>query len=186
MKKDHPPKPPDDSTHRKLDVMRRAFEAGNEAGLYDVLVYCKQNSLALPAWALDAAIIRQREYIFGDNKRHAKWLRQFKQDMIDFNRAWNVVECRRRKAPWREAYPTASQMLKGTESEGSPDTMESSYKRYKRTVKTNPFRYYIPQFIQLKEYRAMLDSKNIKSLTKWLDRKFPFPKDGGPRRYRRT
>ena len=167
---------------RELESFRKAFKAGNEAGLYDALIYCRRNKISLPEWALDAAIIRQREFIFGENKRHANWLRLFKNDMIDMDRAEMVMECRKRKAPWREAYQAASQMLKGTEVEGGPHAMKSSYKRYKCRMKTNPFRYYVPRFIRLQERRAPLDPEHIK----WLDKKFPFPKDGGPRRYRRS
>ena len=173
---------PEDHTQRELESFRQAFAAGNEAGLYDALVFCKRYALTLPEWALDASIVRQREFIYGQTKRHAKWQRQFRQDMIDMARAEMVQECRERRAPWREAFECASRMLAGTENEGGPDAMEKSYKRYVRTMKNNPLRYYVPQFIRRKERRASFDPAHAE----WLDKKFPFPKDGGPRRYRRT
>jgi hypothetical protein len=172
-----------DDLHRQdLESSRKAFAAGNEAGLYDALVYCKREKLSLPEWALDATIVRQRDYLFGESKRHAKWLRQFKTDMIDMDRAEMVMECRERKAPWRETYKAASQMLKGTEVEGGPAAIKKSYLKFIRTMKTNPYRYYISKFVHLKERHRLPDPEHIK----WLDKKFPFPKDGGPRRYRRT
>jgi hypothetical protein len=83
----------DDLHRREIENSRKAFAAGNEAGLYDALVYCKRNSQA---------------------------------DMIDMERAEMVMECRERKAPWRETYKAASQMLKGTEVEGGPGAIEGT------------------------------------------------------------
>jgi hypothetical protein len=199
-----PSPPPEDSKrqgleffhHSELKLFFRVFSAGNEAGLYDALVYCRETSCEIPKWALDAAIIRQREFLFGGNERHAKWQKQFRQDMIDMARAEMVQECRERRAPWREAYVCASKMLSGNGAAG-PHAMKDSYKKYKLTMKTNPYRYYIPRYIRLQERRTLIDPSGKIRLegkapaldpehVKWLDKKFPFPKDGGPRRYRRS
>ena len=169
-----------DYIQRDLETFRKAFAAGNEAGLFDALVFCKREKLTLPDWALDASIIRQREYIFGETKRHAKWQRQFRQDMIDMGRAEMVKDCRDHGAPWKAVYDAASRMIGGTEDEGKPDAIEKSYKRFTRTMKSNPWRYYIPRFIRLKERRTRHDPE----YDKWFEKTFPFTKECGVRRYK--
>jgi len=186
-----PPSPlPDNYFRRELALFHRVFSSGNEAGLLDVLEFCKRFSLPLPEWATDACIVRQREFIAGDDKRHAEWKSQYRQDMIDMARAEMVRECRDHKAKWREAYEFASEFLAGTEYEGRPGAMKDSYLKYTDTMKTNPLRYYISNssFLRLPERRTPINLKTVKWLGKeipfseWLDKKFPFPKEGGPRR----
>lgn len=154
---------------RELDAFHRAFAARNEAGLFDALVYCKREKLEVPEWALDAVITRQREFIFGETKRHANWLRRFKQDMIDFDRAETVRECREHGAPWKVVFEIASRMLEGTENEGGPDAIAKSYKRFKHTLKTAPLRYYLPRFIRFKERRKPL----TREYSEWFMKTFP-------------
>lgn len=181
----------------ELKVFHLVFAAGNWAGLYDALCYCKETSSPIPKWVLDAVIVRQREFLFGENKRHAKWQRQFRQDMRDRVRAELVNECRNRRAPLTESYHLASRMLTG-DGAGGHEAIKKSHEKYEKTKKLNPHRYYVPRYIDLREWRTLIDPSGHITLwdgkepaldpedVKWLDKKFPFPKDGGPRRYRRS
>ena len=171
---------PENYARRELELFHRVFAVGNEAGLYDALRFCQEGSVPVPPWALEASIIRQREYIFGEDKRHAKWLRQHKQDMIDMGRAEMVQELRGHGTKGMKVYEYAARFLAGTEYEGGPDAMEKSHKRFTRTMKSDPFRYYVPRFIRLKERPRPINPEHLK----WLDKKFPLPEAGGPRRYR--
>jgi hypothetical protein len=109
---------PENYARRELELFHRVFAVGNEAGLYDALRFCQEGSVPVPPWALEASIIRQREYIFGEDKRHAKWLRQHKQDMIDMGRAEMVQELRGHGTKGMKVYEYAARFLAGTEYEG--------------------------------------------------------------------
>ena len=137
---------------RELQTLQKVFEAGNEAGLYDAIVLCGENSAPLPQWALEAVLDRQRELIRGENNRRAAWQRRYRQDMIDYVRAEMVQEERELGTPWKLVYEKVSNLLRGTGCEGGKDTIEGSYKRFVRTFKVDPSRYYVSRWIYLKEY----------------------------------
>ena len=112
------------------------------------LTFCKDYSVQLPSWALDAALARHADAYHGEYRRTGNWKRQFQQDMKDFARAETVQECREHRTPWKVVYEVASKMLEGTECGGKPDTIGKSYKRFLQRMETEPWRYYIPHSVR--------------------------------------
>jgi hypothetical protein len=170
MLQDHPSKIPDDYITRELDTFRKAFEAGNEWGLADAMTFCKNHSVPLPSWALEAILARHADAYHGTYKRTGKWKRQFRQDMIDFGRAETVQECREHGTLWKVVYEIASKMLEGTGCAGKPDAIEKSYKRFCKRMKTEPWRYYIPQATR---QIPRTDKQMTKEYSEWFTKTFP-------------
>lgn len=194
--------PVDDSGRRgfeyyqliKLEEYRQIYSAGNEAGLFDALCFCREYPCPLPKWALDAVIDRQQEILFGDNKRTKRWQRQYRQDMADYVRAELIQELRDRGTPWREVYKLAAHMLNG-EGACGPNAMKDGRDRYNRISKNSPERYYLPRYIKPPERKTLIgtwsqifDEENTLDASEraWLDKHFPIPAGGGPRRYKRS
>jgi len=161
---------PEDYIKREFETYRKAFAAGNEWGLADALTLCKEYpSVPLPSWALDVLRERHADAYHGAYKRSAKWKKQYQQDMIDFDRAETVRECVEHGTPWKVVYENASKMLEGIVSSGKPDAIEKSYKRFKRRMKKNPFRYYIPRSIRQRD----TGRRWTKEHSEWFMKTFP-------------
>jgi hypothetical protein len=165
-------KRPDDYIQRELESFQKVFKAENEVGVWDALRFCKDHSVLPPPWLFDALIVRERAVLFGEYKRHGKWIKQFKQDMIDFERAEAVTECREHGAPWKVVYETAARMLEWsrTGAQGKPDAIAKSYKRFQQRMKTDPCRYYIPRYIRQKETKP---ATSLKEWGEWFEKTFP-------------
>ena len=151
---------------RHLDGSRRTFEAGNLAGLLDALLWCQLHEQAVPNWARDGAIEMVTAQLTGagienGKGRHARWITRSRQDMIDYARVDTIEECRENGIRGERAFEAASKILQGTWAKGSPNTMESSLKRFQRRSKKNPLRYKL--FFQ--------DPLRLPSLSKKSDKK---------------
>lgn len=131
---------------QELHFLQKVFADGNEAALLDMLCMCREHSIPLPTWALAAVIERQREYILGDNKRHAKWLSRFRQDQIDLARAKVVQGFLHDGADYKNVFELAAAFLEKTACPGGKDAVEKSYKRFKKVQKKSPSRYYTPRY----------------------------------------
>ena len=160
---------PEDYIQREFKTFQKAFEAGNEWGLADALTFCKEYSLLIPPWALDAILARHADTYHGAYKRTGNWKRRFRQDMIDFARAGTVQECREHGTPWKVVYEIASKMLEGTDCAGKPDAIEKSYKRFMRRMKTEPWRYYIPHSVRGPDS----GKRATKEYSEWFMKTFP-------------
>jgi hypothetical protein len=125
----------------KVDRLKRfAHDAGHYGALADAVEYCRVGG-AIPEW------------LAGDIKRaimlaatSSGWLKARRRDMRDFTRASDVMDAHesgRWGLRWHDAYEFASKHLSGTDAEGSPGTMERSYKLVQRRMKTEPWRYYL-------------------------------------------
>jgi abortive infection bacteriophage resistance protein len=156
-----PPSDIDDWLSQEIKQLRRAFEQGNKIVLYDVMHYCEEYNKPLPTWALQELIklFDAPTFINQGKRKHvmAKELNRYKRDMVDYVRADTVLECREHKIKWeandkksrRSIYDIVSDLLIGTFACGSASAIEDSYKKYKKTIKTEPFRYKILQSLRL-------------------------------------
>ena len=138
---------------KELSRCKKAFEAGNLAGLYDALCICKNEYIFVPEWALDASLKYFGNFLCDTLEpkrgRHSKWKQQYREDMTDYHRAEAVKECSENSIPWDHVYYAASLILSGTFAAGAEHAIEASYKRYMKRSKINPFRYYKSQFIKI-------------------------------------
>lgn len=139
----------------ELELCQKAYEAGNLAGLYDILQLCGRIGKPLPEWALKAITIFFGDFLTDslDKKRgrHSKWKTQYRQDMVDHRRAEAVQDCSEHSVSWDDGgvYLAASEILSGTFAVGEKHAIEKSYKRYTKRSKQNPFRYYRSKFIKI-------------------------------------
>lgn len=158
-----------------LQLCKWAFEGGNFGGLQDAVLICEKHFLPLPEWANKAmyALIRDNVYknIPKTIGRHSKWIKQYKQDMIDFIRADTVSDCIEHAIKWDDVYGVASEFLKGSFAEGSESAIEKSYKRYRQRVKENPERYVILRTIQFNNLHPSSKSADIYKYIESLRRK---------------
>lgn len=139
---------------REIERSRKAYEAGNLAGLYDMLCLCEALKMPLPEWALGAVTQYFGDFLCDslDKKRgrNSKWKTQYRQDMTDCTRAETVRDCSEHSVPWDHVYYATSLILAGTFAAGAEHAIEASYKRYVKRSKQNPFRYYESKFILIK------------------------------------
>lgn len=136
----------------ELKLFNQVFSAGNECGLFDALCYCKEFSVPVPKWALNAIIPRQHERMFGrenPNKRHEAWRRKFESDMADRMRFETVEQCLEHGVQEKVVYDVASRALVGTLGKGQPSTMREAYRRFVKRQKENPLRYYFPRYLHV-------------------------------------
>ena len=159
---------------REIDGRRRAFQSGNLGALFDALLLCRTReferfqypevgalgpgevvhaasddfSIEIPAWVWDGATRVVHDYVqtakIGRSGRTARWLQQWRQDMIDFAR-WEAVKILREKGVkfsldevWRSA---ARDLQPKSPAAGSPDAIKRSYARVEKRMRTEPFRY---------------------------------------------
>lgn len=166
---------PEDYIQRELETFHKAFAAGNEWGFADALTFCKEHSVQLPSWALDTIRTRHADAYHGAYKRTGNWKRRFQQDMIDFMRAETVQECREHGTPWKVVYEVAARMLEGTDCYGKPDTIKKSYGNFKNTMKTEPWRYYIPHSMppSMRKRLGFAGIIRTKEYLEWFMKTFP-------------
>jgi hypothetical protein len=163
----------DELVDEELARLKRAFYSGNVFGaLRDVLYYCGEYQKPLPRWAnLELQQLVDSIYFgTGEKKkgRHSKRWREHKQDMIDFTRAETVIDCIEHNVQWNEAYNVASIILKGTRAAGSADTMEKSYKRYKKRSAETPGRYYLLRTIRLSTEKTLSEAEGQERWQEWM------------------
>lgn len=136
----------------ELELKRKTFEAGNEGALYDALKLCQDSRVTLPDWLFQAllGVLRER-WIPSASKRRgrrARWLEGYKQDRIDSLRADTVLDALNHGIRWIDVYAVASSILEGTEAGSTPDGIEKSYKRYKRRLRKDPYRYHELRYVK--------------------------------------
>ncbi len=136
---------PDQRFEWEIDHCRRAFDDGNLGALLDGIQVCREHSRPLPQWLADSTKRALTECLgIGVARRRGRCARQItrlRQDMIDYQRYEVVLECRDHDIAWVDAFSSASVILEGTWASGSPKTMQASYKRVARRIKTQPGRY---------------------------------------------
>ena len=142
---------------RELEAKQRAYKAGNLGALQDALILCAEHNVTIPQWLAIALFDMGKDAMRGEKHsgthegkgRHSKWLQQYKDDMIDFERAEIVMECLEHGIDWDGVYLAAEAILQGGWAEGGPDAIEKSYKRFKKRSKENPYRYHIVRSVRL-------------------------------------
>jgi hypothetical protein len=125
---------------RELDAFERAFKAGADAALTDVVRFCGPRELPLPRWAWEALLNRPagKRRPGPRAKLEVHWLR------------WNVVECLRHpfhseiKPLTKEAaFDRAADELRGTIAEAERSTIEESYDFVRGEIKNGTYaRFY--------------------------------------------
>ncbi len=158
----------DEWVDRELERCHRADEADVEGALSDVLYYCREYQRPLPEWASLklSSVLKSSLCGNGEKKtgRHAKWIKEYKQDMTDYTRADCVNECREHGIKWSYAYIVASELLEGTFADGSADTIKKSYQRYKRRSAENPYRYIMLLTIRTPDINQRLTPERLNLL----------------------
>ncbi|MBW7996794.1 MAG: hypothetical protein FVQ81_09570 [Candidatus Glassbacteria bacterium] len=156
----------------ELEILERAFNAGNEGALFEAIMFCfSDNSygkistadflddqgVILPRWVVEAMVVRQFRYMMDlastGTGRNAKWASRFRQDMIDYARYDAVLELREHfylKVKWDDVYDRASELLADTSAAGASDTIRGSYFRVRRRMKKNPLRYKVFKYLRVK------------------------------------
>jgi hypothetical protein len=162
---------------REIEGRRRAFQSGNLGALLDALLLCRTReferfqdpevgalgpgevvhpasddfSMEIPAWVWDGATRVVRAHVLtakvGRSGRTARWLQQWRQDMIDFAR-WEAVKILREKGvkfSLDEVWTSAARVLRHQKPKspaaGSPDAIKKSYARVEKRMRMDPFRY---------------------------------------------
>ena len=153
--------------YRGITQCKKAFERENEGALFEAIRVCLAercchgdqefldgDTVSLPRWVVEAAAERVAIYMFKyastGTGRNAKWASRYKQDRIDCDRYECVLEGREHSVKWSEIYLRASEILKETVSEGSPETIRKSYLRVRRRQKANPYRYMPFRYIKVR------------------------------------
>ena len=161
-----PAKSREDQLYQDFIRFEDALHEGNEAALYETLAVCLNEPLCegdqqflghkpvtVPRWALEAALNRVARYMLDaattGTGRAAKWSSRFKQDMVDFDRYECVHECREHGVTWEDVYVRVAEVLAGTRSAGSPDTIRGSYRRVNKRMKTEPYRYRMFRYVKV-------------------------------------
>ncbi len=168
-KKDNKSNPKDlnEFVNKRIDDCKSAFENGNLGALLDTLYYCGEYNKPLPEWTTLALLDFVKQYLTGTLPkkpgRHAKWIKQYKADMIDLERAFNVQDCIEHGIKWDDVYGAVQEILKGTIYAGSEDAIEKSYKRFIRRNKQNPFRYQILKMVRPHDSGIPLTAERTKS-----------------------
>jgi hypothetical protein len=154
---------------RELSSLRRAHFCGNFFAIVEAIEFCAKYGKPLPTWLSEAVLAELKNNYFNAGKgslgRLSRSLASDRQAYIHYWRWSAVEELRRRKEElkltpegagprrpfleptWEAAYENASNALKGTIAEGSPDTVKKSYQKVERaTKKGEGARYYFPYF----------------------------------------
>lgn len=132
----------------RLEECCQAYRYGNLGAILDGLYWCREGNLPLPEWlhqALANVVIRD---LLGERPnrrgRHARWVMQYRENMVDFARYDMVRDCiENGKLTWEAAYVRTEQLLTGQFGAGSIESIQVSYKRVARNMRANPGRYYM-------------------------------------------
>lgn len=134
----------------EIDSKQRAFQSGNQGAALDALILCCRFERPLPEW-LGLALIKAYKDLLQETPQGRKWLRRYRQDLVDFERVEALQEARARGFKWSpgpneiSVYDAAAKVLRGT----SPAAVRKSFQRFKRTSKETPFRYHVLSSIVL-------------------------------------
>lgn len=153
----------------KLKQARIAFEAGNLAALVDAIVntefrdgclfgpgsFHRDHCVGVPRWVFDAvrvlAFDALREARVQRRGRLAKWAARWEQDQTDLAR-WRVVrQLREQSVPFTDGqvYERGARVLKNLGLAASPAAVRRSYGLVQRRIKTQPHRYWTPEYAGL-------------------------------------
>ncbi len=153
---------------RRLHTCRKAHDDGNLAGLYDALVICRRRDattkregyrgqlqrrpnpndlVEVPRWVLDGTLSWLGSEMTSDKCPTARWVKQWKRDMRDFDRADAVQEARDHGVIWTDGqvYTEAAERLLPDQTHGQ---LEGSYKKVRRNMRETAGRYYISQYLR--------------------------------------
>jgi len=133
-----------------LGHLERAFATGNKGAVLDAVVLCLEHRIIFPEW-LGLGVIDAVKGNLDATPAGRRWLRRFRQDMIDFERAEEVLQGREHGLHWSEAYALAAVALRGTRVAGSEDAIQKSYQRFKRNGKRGTYRYRVLNMVHLRE-----------------------------------
>jgi hypothetical protein len=157
---ENPPSSPweiEDLIGSGFEACQLSYETGNYGALMDALVLCSEKKIPLPEWLALALIdlVKSAAKGFPSMRRGNlfRWEARIKHDLIDMKRSETVMELRESGVFWSDVYGHASEILEKTESwaAGGEEAIQKSYKRFKRNVKLNPGRYYLPESIKLRD-----------------------------------
>jgi hypothetical protein len=134
----------------RLEASRLAYEAGNLAGIAEAVMICQEWQIALPSWLVNALARLWKATARGEQKkgmgRHARWIEQYRQDILDYSRFEAVMEAREHGFKGDAAFEKAVKIL-GPQA-WSIDAVKASFRRVPRRMKENPRRYFISRFIR--------------------------------------
>ena len=161
-------------------TQRQAYEtAGNLAALLDALRHLQR---VHPHWALDAATRELERVALGWGRqatrgRHAKWVTQHKQDLIDYRLYKAVENFRQAGVPRDDVWALVSRRSRRSDHSRKPDAVRLAHARVRRRLRTTPGRYYFslrlslrdrpaPRMSRQREWRYVLAlAKRIEQLT---------------------
>jgi hypothetical protein len=132
-----------------LERKRKAFEAGNLGALGDVVIFCCESGILLPAWT-EGPLVRACKAALHHTPEGRRWLQQRGSDNIHLERYWAVEEYRNLGVQWEDAYAEAAYALEGKRGAGSEHAVQRSYKLVKREIKKNPSRFDLSLFLLAK------------------------------------
>ena len=162
------PRTSDNGFRLDLNALQRNYKQGQRAAAYEALRLCQDNpdcqqqtdtfdddGVLIPQWVADALNEITLDYLLNHYSvgrgRNAKWASRYRQDMMDYARyeaVQHILENRTsgpgkdHKVNWDSVRDWASEYLKGTPNAGAPDTIRRSYRRYQRSSREDPSRYY--------------------------------------------
>lgn len=151
----------DEYIERELNNLKEAYGNGCEGALQDALLICYKYQKRPPNWMFEALAIQGVKYLKGVKSKERQnksgrprredtpWLERRKKDMIDYERAETVRECREHGFSWEDACEAASKILIGSYAAGGRDAMENSYKSCQKGMRENPSRYIILKTIRV-------------------------------------
>jgi|GEM_PF-1090874 len=133
-----------------LPTLEKAYQAGNYGALKDAVYWCGKYNAPLPEWATFALFDSLDAMAIGDNATLTKWrtwLKQYKQDMDDYEVYSSVLEAREHGAQWagNDIYAIAGAIVSNkTEDEGGKksNTIKKVYQRIGERMEENPLRYF--------------------------------------------
>jgi hypothetical protein len=128
----------------ELKRQRRAFEYGCLGALLDSIHLCFSYKRRMPDWVFGGLGTLFMRSFMDKQSELSRWLRAHQKDRVDYARYFVVKVLRESDPPvkWEDCWAKASDGLRGTVSAGSSRSVQESYKRVKRQMRTQPFRYY--------------------------------------------
>lgn len=118
---------------RELECLERAYADGSNSALAAAVKLCGVSRQPLPKWVSNGVLLALKEKNTGkrgrptnDQTHYIRWdavreLRDRREELADTY-----------KPTWEAAYQYVSDMLRGTEAQGEPHSIEASYKKVER------------------------------------------------------
>jgi hypothetical protein len=159
------------SLDRNLDLLEKAYVAGNLGALKDAVYWCNCHKQPLPNWAVLGLYQSINTLAKGEKiglKLWRDWARQYRQNINDYEVYEYVIDAREQGAEWGDVYEIAAAMISNkSEVEGGAkaNTIEKTYKRVTKRLKENPLQYYLLRTFQ-KPLKHCL--RNME-LWKWIE-----------------